>query len=257
MLGKNNCQGPCTWCEQVPTCDSAKKIPEPRSRGIFKMYVSYEFPCKALQADNFLKSNLFWNMKSFLPSLSVRRGWCATEFAQTGSLARISPYSLSKLISVWFWFSTSFPQRGFLQTSVSKIFSLFFFKGFSTTISRDESKIKDFCQSHFCSYTCFTWTKFIWGPPNCPFSTHFKSSFEAPQTKKNPWFRRTEHRESRSRVHLRPPQEFIWGPPKPSLIRPDFRGPQMNAWGAANERIKVLNYDSFWRSWKVPKPLFL
>ena len=34
--------------------------------------------------------------------------------------------------------------------------------------------------------------------------------------------------------NLRPPQGLIWGPPKPSLIRSDFRGPQINPWGAAN-----------------------
>ena len=100
--------------------------------------------------------------EEFLAKSPVRRGWCATEVAQTGSLARISPDKLSTMISVWLWFSNGFPQRGFLQTSVSKMFSLFFFfcfcKGFSTTISRHESKIKDFCQSHFRFYTCFTWT---------------------------------------------------------------------------------------------------
>ena len=74
------------------------------------------------------------------------------------------------------------------------------------------------------------------GPPNCPFSTHFKSSFEAPQRKKNAWFGRTEHRESRSRVHLRPPPRVHFGAPKTSLIRPfsgggkwTHGGPQMNA----------------------------
>ena len=122
----------------------------------FQMYVSYDFSCKTSQ-EVISRREPVLKYEEFLARFSVRRGWCATEVAQTDSLAKISPDKLSTMISVWFWFSNGFPQRGFLQTSVRKCSICFFVcKGFSTTIPRDESKIKDFCQSHFRFYTCFT-----------------------------------------------------------------------------------------------------
>ena len=91
----------------------------------FQMYVSYDFSCKASQ-EIISRREPVLKYEEFLARFSVRRGWCATEVAQTDSLARISPDKLSTMISVWFWFSNGFPQRGFLQTSVRKCSICFF-----------------------------------------------------------------------------------------------------------------------------------
>ena len=96
------------------------------------MYVSYDFSCKTSQ-EIISRREPVLKYEEFLARFSVRRGWCATEVAQTDSLARISPDKLSTMISVWFWFSNGFPQRGFLQTSVRKCsisFFFFFLQGF-------------------------------------------------------------------------------------------------------------------------------
>ena len=61
------------------------------------MYVSYDFSCKASQ-EIISRREPVLKYEEFLAGFSVRRGWCATEVAQTGSLARISPDKLSRLI---------------------------------------------------------------------------------------------------------------------------------------------------------------
>ena len=98
------------------------------TRGIFKCTCHMNFHVNFARR-NFLKTACFeiWRVSR---QVSCQKRLVCNRGCTNGFTRKNFPILTLKIDFVWFWFSNGFPQRGFLQTSVSKMFNLFFLQRF-------------------------------------------------------------------------------------------------------------------------------